>query len=419
MAEIVPVSVTQALLIAKEKLSSFRLKVIGEVSSVTDTGRYAAVYFSIADDEGVLKCLMWRSQYEAQTVKLKEGMLVELTGKFSVFPKRGDLQFEVSVIEEAGQGDLKAQVARRLEKLRAEGLTDDSRKRPLPECPNKIALITSGQGKAVHDVIKTLRRRYPVAEVLFFGVRVEGVGASEIISDAIARAAQTDADVILLVRGGGSYEDLLPFSEENVARAIAASTIPLVTGIGHEPDVSIADYIADRAAPTPTAAAELVSPDVLEINATLKVKKQRLGSALSARLKYAKAELARLSSRQIIKSPQSLLIERAQTIDSLSQRLERAIPDNLNRDKVKLMQLKTRFVHSHELGLERSKRQLSSNAAKLDALSPLKVLGRGYSALFDETNKRVISSIEQIAVSDLLKIKLKDGEASARVEEIG
>lgn len=417
MAEDVSLTVSQALSIAKEKLEALFLRVVGEVSEISDRATYKAVYFSVGDDDSVMSCIMWRSQYDAQDIKLEVGMLVELTGRFTVYPSKGRMQFSVSSIADAGLGDLKAQLAKRLEMLRAEGLLDDSRKRALPRFPAKIALITSPHGKAVHDVLKTLKRRFPLIEVDFYGIKVEGEGAGEQIASALNLASNSDAELILLVRGGGSFEDLLPFSEEVVARSIAAAKIPVVTGIGHEPDVSIADYVADRAAPTPTGAAELVSPDRAELLALINQKQQRLMQNLRASAHRARLQLTALSSREVIKNPTSFLLPRAQHIDTLEMRLRRAIPDNLKRDQLALERLKTRFMHSHERQFERNKHQLLSLVSKLEALSPLQVLSRGYAALFDETNEQVISSVHQVAVDDDIQVRLKDGALLCRVKE--
>lgn len=418
MAELISLTVTQALGIAREKLEAISLRIVGEVSDVSDRPTYKAVYFSIGDESSVMNCVMWRSQYAAQGIKLESGTLVELTGKFSLYAAKGRMQFMVSGITEAGLGDLKAQIAKRIALLRAEGLFDESRKRALPRFPDKIALITSPQGKAVHDVIQTLRRRYPVAEVEFYGVRVEGDGASQLIADAINQASESEADVVLLVRGGGSYEDLLPFSEEHVARAIAASKIPVVTGIGHEPDVSIADYVADRSAPTPTASAELVTPDIQDLILLLEVKQKRLGAGLENRLERARFQVNTLCNREIIKNPTSMLLSRAQSLDVLQSRLNRAIPDSLGRDLIKLERLTARFVHSKELNEQKKRASLANYAAKLDALSPLKVLGRGYAVLFDAGSGQVISSVEHVKPENEIDIKLKDGALKARVTDV-
>ncbi|MCL2324153.1 MAG: exodeoxyribonuclease VII large subunit [Actinomycetia bacterium] len=386
-------SVSDALSLAKAGLESLRLRVVGEVSELTDKAGYKAVYFALSDGKGRLPCLMWRSRYEAGGVELQLGEQVELSGYFSLYPTKGDLQFQVEGIEPVGEGRLRAEVARRAKALAAEGLMDPARKQALARYPEAIALVTSAQGAAVQDVLRTLARRWPLARVLFFGVQVEGIGATEAIVSGLQAADAAGADVILLVRGGGSYENLLPFSEESVARQVAACATPVVTGIGHEPDTSIADQVADLRASTPTAAAEAVSPDTSELRARLEQSARRLATSLDQRVQRDAERLTNLQQRPCLRDPQSLLAVQMQGVDLLSARLERVIP----------------------LRLRQAADQIRLCSARLDALSPLKVLARGYSFATLPSSGAIVRSVSQVEVGDELDLRLADGSLQTTV----
>lgn len=418
MAEIMPLTVTQATGVVIEKLKDIRIKIVGEVTGHNPNARYSAVYFSVKDEDSVLACIMWRPQFSAIDFDFQNGMLVELTGKFQVYPKRGSLQFEVSSMKPAGEGDLKAQLARREEMLRKEGLFDDARKLPIPLYPKKVALITSPSGAAVHDVLKTLRRRYPLIEVDFYGVRVEGEAAEPEIIQALLMAEQSDVDVVLLVRGGGSQEDLLAFSGEQLVRTVAGLRVPVVTGIGHEPDRSIADLAADKAASTPTASAEAITPDSADLKALFERIERSMAQSLKSQLSLAKSQLHTLSSREIFKDPKRLTGMKLQQIDSLSKRLSRAIPDSIMRDRNRLERATTRLQTLADSQLKASRSSLSTLAASLDALSPLKVLGRGYAALFDAGTKAVVASVKQVKVKEEIVVRLADGSLDCTVNSV-
>lgn len=257
--EVAPaLSVSAAMGLAKNALEEVVVRLVGEVSEVNDKPGYKAVYFTVKDEKASLPCMMWMNRYQASGVALSVGALVELTGRFSLYAAKGRMNFDVFSVSLAGEGQLRLQVANLARELEAMGLMDPARKRPLPAYPEAIGLVTSPRGAAVHDVLRTLRRRYPLARILFAGVPVEGPGAADGLVDGLAKVVFAGAEVVLLVRGGGSFEDLMPFNDRRLARTIAACPVPVVTGIGHEPDTSIADMVADVRASTPTAAAEAV-----------------------------------------------------------------------------------------------------------------------------------------------------------------
>lgn len=479
-------TVSQAMSIVKGGLEKIRISVVGEVSEISDKPGYKAAYFTIRDKSAAMSCLMWRNKYAASGIVLKQGMLVELTGYFTCYAARGTMQFSVDKLQLAGEGMLRMQVAALARKLQAQGLMDESRKRKIPALPQRIALVTSPRGKAVHDVLRTLRKRYPLGEVFLYGVTVEGETAPQEMSEALQAAckAQPAYDVILLVRGGGSYESLMPFNDEGLARVIAACSIPVVTGIGHEPDNTIADMVADKRCSTPTAAAAAVVPSAEELEEKLKNAASLLSNAYVHRLEALNYRLERLSDRAIFKDENYLLAGYIQTLDMLEEQLKRAlpnalledlqriaileqrlklaIPNALNSDKQKLEQLSLRLSasmpqilskqqqslqmlksklqycaphildsHSQHLqNLRTSLQQLivermneasssiSLSAAKLEALSPIKTLARGYSITYSEDKNKVIDSVNDASCGQHVTVQLQDGQLGCSVVSI-
>jgi exodeoxyribonuclease VII large subunit len=411
-----PLSVSQALALAKGSLERLSATVVGEVSEFSDKPGYKAVYFTLSDAGAALPCLMWRNVQQRAGVELRQGMLVEVSGSFTVYAAKGRMNFDVKALRLAGEGELRLKVAQLAKKLEAEGLMDPARKRPLPPYPLAIALVTSPRGKAVHDVLRTLRRRYPVAEVLVAGVPVEGIGAAQHIIAGLRAAQSSRAEVILLVRGGGSYEDLMPFNDEELARAIAASPIPVVTGIGHEPDNSIADMVADFRASTPTAAAERVAPDTSELSASLKRAGDTLARSLRLVVERSKATLHRLGERPLFSDPSYLFRTPAMQLEGAAQRLQQALPLRFGRDREQTRVLAARLTALGPKLLAPFAAAIALGAAQLDSLSPLAVLSRGYSIAYDQ-KERVISSVNAVDWGERVVIRLADGSLGCTVDE--
>lgn len=413
-------TVTQAMNAAKRGLEKIRLTVIGEVSEFNDKSGYKAAYFTVHDDDCSMPCLMWRDRYNASGVTLQAGMLVELTGNFSCYPAKGRLQFSVASMQLAGEGKLRMQVAQLARKLEAEGLMDASRKRRVPPLPQRIAVVTSPRGKAVHDVIRTLRRRYPLGELLICGVPVEGQDApARIIQGLEAACAATPApDVILLVRGGGSYEDLMPFNDESLARAVAASPIPVVTGIGHEPDNSICDMVSDRRCSTPTAAAEAIALSTEELSNKLANAQDALRRSVGNYMQAQQAQLDRLLDRPLWHDTHYLTGSYFQTLDAMEERLLRAIPDALRADDHALELLKGRLLNLGPHLCDGFGRDIALCAAKLDALSPLKTLSRGYSITYAVDGHSVVDSVQHVNDGDHIQVQVQDGRLACTVDAI-
>jgi exodeoxyribonuclease VII large subunit len=289
-------------------------------------------------------------------------------------------------------------------------------KRAVPRYPQRIAVVTSPRGKAVHDVIRTLARRYPVAVLLVAGVAVEGAGAPSAIVEGLAAAASASPDVILLVRGGGSYEDLMPFNDEGVARAVAACPVPVVTGIGHEPDTSIADMVADMRASTPTAAAEAVAPSVLEIADSLAAVASRLGRALDHQVRGAAHRVQLLAHRPVLCDSTVMLARAWQALDHAAAALVRAIPARVERDRQDLVRLRERFVLVGPRIAERALARVDRGAAQIEALSPLAILERGYSVAYGPDGRTALRSADQVEVGEALRLRLHRGILGVRVE---
>ncbi|MDP2234367.1 MAG: exodeoxyribonuclease VII large subunit [Actinomycetota bacterium] len=410
-------SVSEAMTLAKRALEGVQVRVVGEVSEFSDKPGYKAAYFSVCDGEATMPCMMWRDAYLATGVELRCGMLVEIAGFFSAYVPKGRMQFMVRSLTLAGEGQLRLQVAALARKLETEGLMRLERKRPIPRYPERIAVVTSPRGKAIHDVIRTLRRRYPLAELLVAGVQVEGDGAPQAIVEGLEAAADAHPDVILLVRGGGSYEDLMPFNAENVARAIVASPVPVVTGIGHEPDTSIADMVADLRASTPTAAAEATAPSVFELEAVLLREQRLLGQALLHLIRDAGHQVRRLAERPVLTEPRMLLYAAGQRLDLADTALRRALPVRLARDAERLGYARGKFLTAGTRVTERVQSAVEMSAARLHDLSPLAILGRGYAVCFADDGRTVVRTPQQVTCGDSVTVRVFGGRIGCTVQE--
>ena len=418
MAEERALSVTEAMTLAKCALETVRVRVVGEISEFNDKPGYKAAYFTVADGGASLPCLMWRDAYVASGIALRCGMLVELTGQFSAYVQKGRMQFTVRRLTLAGEGVLRMQVAEIASRLEAEGLMRPERKRPLPRYPERIAVVTSPRGKAIHDVLRTLRRRYPLAELLVAGVQVEGAGAEDALVAGIQAAVDASPDVVLLVRGGGSYEDLMPFNAERVARAVVASPVPVVTGIGHEPDTSIADMVSDLRASTPTAAAEAVAPSVVELAATLDRERRSLGRALQHGVARAAHRVATLAQRPAFCDRHVLTGPAAQALDLMSMRLHRALPESLARDAARVEYALGRLRRVGPRIAEHPTNRVALSAARLEDLSPLAILARGYSASFLADGRTVFREANQVGVGDRIVVRVSDARVGCTVDDV-
>lgn len=353
-------------------------------------------YFSLKDAGGSIRCVMFRGSAFSLRFRPENGMKVIAQGRISVFPRDGTYQFYVNQMTVDGVGDLHVAFEQLKAKLLAEGLFDPSRKRPLPRYPHTIAIITSSAGAALRDMLRILRKRYPLCEVKLLPVRVQGEEAPGEIAAALAYANRYRvADLIITGRGGGSIEDLWAFNDERVARAIAASELPVISAVGHEPDVTISDFVADLRAATPSNAAELAVPDQMELRQALAARQALLLTQMQKRLKQERGTLERLASSRVLKSPINYINDRRLQVDYVQHRLTAAFSEIV----------------------QRKHRRFASLTAKLDAMSPLKVLARGYSMASDGQGT-LLRSVKQIKPGDRLTVRFADGSAAAVVEEV-
>ena len=412
-----PLTVSEAMQAAKRSLESVTVRLIGEVSEVNAKPGYKAVYFTVKDAGAALPCMMWNNRYHASGVQLAVGQLVELTGRFTLYAPKGRMNFDVFSVSLAGEGDLRRRVAELARKLEREGLMDQARKRPIPAFPERIGVVTSPRGAAVHDVLRTLRRRFPAARIALAGVAVEGGDAPRGMVEGMRACVGAHCEVILLVRGGGSFEDLMPFNDEGLARAVAACPVPVVTGIGHEPDTSIADMVSDRRASTPTAAAEAVSADVAQLVPELFAKAAAMRTAELRKLDRERLMLERVASRPVFKDPHALFATDMLTLDMLHERLSRALPACLEKDAMRLDALRGRLIEKGGTLIRPFDHELALRAGRLHDLSPLAVLSRGYAMARTEEG-RIVKSVQGIAAGDAVEVTVSDGTLSCTVNDI-
>ncbi len=353
-------------------------------------------YFSLKDANGAIRCVMFKGSAFRLRFQPKNGMKVIAFGRIAVYPRDGVYQLYCETMTPDGVGDLHAAFEQLKEKLQAEGLFSLDRKQPLPKYPHRIAIITSSAGAALCDMLRILRKRYPLTEVKLLAVRVQGEEAPAEIAAAIRYANRFQvADLIITGRGGGSIEDLWAFNDERVAYAIADSKIPVISAVGHEPDVTIADFVADLRAATPSNAAELAVPDQTELEKALQAKNTLLITLMQRRLKQERQRVAALASARSLRSPLNYINDRRLLLDHTHGRLCGASKQLLNEKRERFVRL----------------------TAKLDAMSPLKVLSRGYSMATDRQGE-LIKSVGGVSVGDRITVQFSDGAAVTEVQEV-
>jgi exodeoxyribonuclease VII large subunit len=369
-----------------------RLWLMGELSNVK---RHTSghLYFSLKDEHAQISAVMWRSRLSRVKIPVEDGLRVIVRGSVTVYPPRGSYQLDVDLIQPLGVGELQRRFDELKRRLFEEGLFDESRKRPLPEFPWTIGIVTSETGAAFHDIVSVLERRMPAVEAVLRPVRVQGVGAAEDVAQAIREMNErSDIDVLIVGRGGGSLEDLWAFNEEVVARAIAASRIPVVSAVGHEIDVTIADFVADLRAPTPSAAAELVVRDRREIVELLGNLWYTLRQRVHEKVRREKEKVASLSAGYALNRPRDLLREYIQRLDEQERRMVSAA--------------------GHLFGVRQQ--HLSATTARIVSLNPRSVLKRGYAIV--RSGDAIRTRSVQLATGEETEIEFHDGKRRARIE---
>ncbi|WP_298439707.1 exodeoxyribonuclease VII large subunit [Geobacter sp.] len=409
----------------------------GEVSNLAMPAS-GHLYFTLKDAGAQLRCVMFRASARALRFRPKDGMGLIVRGRITVYDQRGDYQLLVEYLEPRGLGALQLAFSQLKEKLAREGLFAEERKRPIPALPQRIGIVTSPTGAAIHDILHVLNRRFANLEVLIRPVKVQGEGAAEEIAEAIHDLNRHGAiDVIIVGRGGGSLEDLWAFNEEVVARAIHRSRIPVISAVGHEVDFTIADFVADLRAPTPSAAAEMVVKSKEELAARVDFLRHRLVQRMKGRLAERRGELETLS--RSLRDPTMLLGHLAQRVDDLALRSERAIAVALRhrraaleglgnhlrltnpaleieRVRERILVLAGRSEAALRRRLDRVREATAVAAARLDSLSPLGTLARGYSIALRLPAQQVVRESRQIAPGDRLELRFHRGKAFCQVE---
>lgn len=369
--------------------------VSGEISNFTANARSGHLYMTLKDGSSSVKAVMFAGNASKIKFRIENGMSVIVRGRVSLYERDGAYQLYIDDIQPEGIGSLAIAFEQLKERLSKEGLFDSDRKKPVPLFPKRIGVISSPNGAAVQDVLNIISRRFPLAEIIFAGVPVQGDGTGEIIAHAVSDFNYLKcADVIIIARGGGSAEDLWEFNNENLARAIYNSEIPVISGVGHETDFTICDFVADLRAPTPSAAAELAVPDINELAAYLNLLSSKINKAINSKILIEEMSLDKLSDSGYLRKPADFIDDCEKKISDLNKSLNiavKAIYENKYNSAFVLL-------------------------SKLDALSPFKILSRGYSVI--KLNENVVSSVNQLKVNDSVEFCLSDGNAIATVTKI-
>lgn len=401
-----------------ESNPSFRnIFVQGEISNYKQhtSGHH---YMTLKDADGAISAVLFRADAARLRFRLMNGMKVIARGRVSSFPKTGQVQLYLADLMPDGTGALHLAFEQLKSKLYAEGLFDQSHKQEIPRMPHTIALVTSPTGAAVRDMIRILGRRYPLAEVQLWPVLVQGENAAADIAKTIARVnAHRQADVIIVGRGGGSLEDLWAFNEEIVARAIYNSKIPVISAVGHEPDVTIADFVADLRAPTPSGAAELAVPDRGELSILIDREQERLMTALENRLNGLANRLQAQEDRLARCTPAQYVAERRRRTEELIERMRLAQLRKIDSLKTGFSYHEKKLRDMPDILLERRRGKLQSLSGQLDALSPLRVLARGFSVVTDAQNK-IITDSADLQTGDAVTLRFAQGTAKAQITSV-
>ena len=385
---------TYAKSIIEQDVTLSNVFVMGEISNFVDHYRSGHLYMSIKDNQSVISAVMFVGNASRLKFKPENGMSVIVRGRVSIYERDGRYQLYIDDMQPDGIGALAVAFEQMKEKLSKAGLFDNEHKKRIPEIPEKIGVISSPTGAAVQDVLNVLNRRFPVAEIVFAGVQVQGDSAAPTIIEAIKKLNNTDVDVIIIARGGGSTEDLWPFNDEKLAYAIYDSQIPIISGVGHETDFTICDFVADLRAPTPSVAAELCVPDIREQKYYIAALKNALDNAIESDIKDKQYNLEQLIKSSVLKNPEKIMENCELYLDTLTSKINNNFKDIFTK-------------YSSDFTLL---------CSKLDSLSPLKVLARGFSIAKKDEN--IIVNSKDLSVGDSISIQFADGSAKAKITEV-
>ena len=392
------------------------VKVRGEVSNCT----YATsghIYFTLKDAGASVRCLMFRSRAVGLNFRLKDGMGVIVTGDVDLYEAGGQYQLKVSSAVKDGTGVLYERYEQLKARLKAEGLFDEAHKKPLPAYPASVGIVTARTGKAIHDIVTNATRRNPWIQLVFCPASVQGEGAASTLIRGIRTLESYGVDVIIIGRGGGSIEELWEFNDERLARTVYNCSIPVISAVGHDSDTTIIDYVADRVASTPTAAAELAVPDMVKIAAYLDQMRGRLDGIMQSQAAGARAQAAHYAAQLRALSPGRVLQDRKQSLDTARKRMQVMMEHRLSDGKQSLLEQENSLVRLMNQRMEDARNRNALYAQKLHGLSPLRQLERGYAYVSNEEGHGV-SSISQAPQGSILQIEVTDGRIRAKAEEI-
>lgn len=385
----------------------------GEISNFKShtTGH---LYFSLKDETSKINAIMFNTNAKKIEFKPADGMKVLIVGRISVYEATGNYQIYVDEMIQDGVGNLYLEFEKLKKKLAEEGLFDKSKKKSIPLFPEKIGIVTAPTGAAIKDILSTIKRRYPVSKTYLFPSLVQGEFAKDDIVKKIKLAQTYDLDVLIVGRGGGSIEDLWPFNEEVVARAIFDCKIPVISAVGHEVDFTIADFVADLRAPTPTGAAELAVPNIFDVIKQINNFKIRLNENINTKINYQKLKLDSIKSSFVIKNPMLMYENKKQKIDQLFENLNKNIFINVSKKRMELDNIKKHYILKNPIVLyEKKKDYLSNLIQKLELVNPLNILKKGYTLTYVED--KLIKNIKDVKIDDTIKIRLSDGFIISKV----
>ena len=397
------------------------------------------LYLTLKDEESRISAIMFRSAAASLKFTPEDGMNVLVTGRISVYPAGGNYQIYIDKMEVDGLGNLYVEFEKLKKKLQQEGLFDPAHKKEIPAFPRKIGIVTAPTGAAIKDILSTIKRRFPICETILFPALVQGASAASDVAKKIEIANTYDIDVLIVGRGGGSIEDLWAFNEEIVARAIYNSHVPVISAVGHEVDVTIADFVADKRAPAPTGAAEMAVPTVSEVKNIFALKKNTLSSIIKERITIANQELKKLRASYILKNPMTLYEVKMQKLDSLTDALNKDMTNYIAKKRLELQNYQKNYVLQNPLNsytkyfkdlennqkvlknkieqiLEKKTSDLQYIIQTLRLVNPLNILEKGYSLV--KKDGHIIKSTQNIKNNDILDIKLYQGELKVEVKEI-
>ncbi len=411
------ITVTQLTRYIKYKIDNdqnlMKIYLKGEISNFKNHTR-GHLYFTIKDENTRINAIMFASNASRLKMTPQDGMKVLVTGRISVYESTGSYQIYVDTMEEDGLGNLYLEFEKLKKKLSEEGLFDPKYKKPIPRIPNKIGIITAPTGAAIKDILSTIKRRWPIAETILFPSLVQGKEAAEDIVRNIELSKKYDLDVLIVGRGGGSIEDLWCFNEEIVARSIFALDVPVISAVGHEIDFTIADFVADLRAPTPTGAAEMCVPNITDVLNELKQLEIRTSNIMNNTIKLHRQKLNKLLDSYILKSPKAMYEVKEQNFDHLFERIINGYKRIIDTNSNKLILLDKNINNAIQNRITFEKNRFSNNLNKLEILNPLLTIKRGYS--ITKKDDKVITSVKMLNKNDKISVELTDGSINAIVE---